>query len=230
MSDTTVLLPNHLGLILDGNRRWAKRQGLPTLQGHRQGMDNFKDVSLAAFERGIKYVSAYIFSTENWQRTQEEVSYLMSLVVKGVEKHLDTFNAAGIKLVMLGSRHGIDRKILKTIDGAVEKTKHNLKGTLALCFNYGGHDEIVAAAQQLVDRGETTITTQKIADCLYEPAVPPVDFIIRTSGEQRLSGFMLWRAAYSELYFTETLWPDFMPADLDEALADYAGRQRRFGS
>lgn len=230
MSNTTVTaLPQHLGIILDGNRRWAKEQGLPTLQGHREGLENFKDVSLAAFDRGIRYVSAYIFSTENWQRTQEEVSYLMGLVNKGIEKHLDTFHQAGIKLVMLGSRNNIDTKILKTIDQAVSKTKDNLKGTLALCFNYGGYDEIAQAAQAVAASGQT-ITADTLANHLYEPAVPPIDLIIRTSGEQRLSGFMLWRAAYSELYFTDTLWPDFTPAELDKALSEYAQRQRRFGS
>ncbi len=230
MSNTAEILPNHLGIIMDGNRRWAKQQGLPTLKGHRQGLEVFKDISLAAFERGIKYVSAYVFSSENWQRTEDEVSYLMSLVNKGIAKHLDSFHQAGIKLVMLGARSGIDDKILETIDAAIVKTKNNLKGTLALCFNYGGHDEIAQAAQTLLDNGETTITAAKLETALYAPDVPPVDLIIRTSGEQRLSGFMLWRAAYSELYFTETFWPAFTIADLDLALNEYACRQRRFGS
>lgn len=230
MADTTATLPTHLGIIMDGNRRWAKQQGLPTLKGHRQGLDTFKDISLAAFDRGIKYVSAYVFSTENWQRAEEEVSYLMGLVNKGIEKQLDSFHSAGIKLVMLGARTGIDDAILETIDNAVATTKNNIKGTLALCFNYGGQDEIVEAAQALIDRGETKVTPQNLSQAMYEPEVPPIDFIIRTSGEQRLSGFMLWRAAYSELYFTDTLWPAFTTEDLDIALEEYARRQRRFGS
>jgi undecaprenyl diphosphate synthase len=230
MSDNTVTLPTHLGIIMDGNRRWAKQQGLPTLKGHRQGLDTFKEISLAAFDRGIKYVSAYVFSTENWQRTEEEVSYLMGLVNKGIAKQLDSFHNAGIKLVMLGARTGVDDKILETIDDATAKTKDNIKGTLALCFNYGGQDEIADAAQSLMDQGETTITPQKLSQAMYEPDVPPIDFIIRTSGEQRLSGFMLWRAAYSELYFTDTMWPAFTVGDLDTALQEYARRQRRFGS
>ncbi|MEI7682966.1 MAG: polyprenyl diphosphate synthase, partial [Candidatus Saccharibacteria bacterium] len=149
----TNSIPTHLGIILDGNRRWAKRNGLPTLQGHRQGMDNFKDVSLAAFGRGVKFVSAYIFSVENWQRTQEEVSYLMNLVNKGIQKHLETYHQAGIKLVMLGSRQGIEKKILASIDTAIEKTKANTKGTFVLCFNYGGKQEIAEAAQKLAKQG-----------------------------------------------------------------------------
>lgn len=230
MVDATASLPNHLGIIMDGNRRWAKQQGLPTLKGHRQGLEVFKDISLAAFDRGIKYVSAYVFSTENWQRTEEEVSYLMSLVNRGITKHLDSFHQAGIKLVMLGTRAGVDEKILETIDKAIAKTKDNVRGTLALCFNYGGREEIAQAAQQLVDQGEIAITPAKLEAALYAPEVPAVDLMIRTSGEQRLSDFMLWRAAYSELYFTDVLWPAFTTKDLDAALQEYARRQRRFGS
>lgn len=228
MSETTVV-PTHIGLILDGNRRWAKANGKPVLEGHQHGLESFKEVSLAAFEKGVEYVSAYVFSTENWQRTQEEVSYLMGLVVKGVTKQLNTFHDAGVRVVMLGARNGLDKKVLKAIDDAVEITKNNTKGTLALCFNYGGHQEIADAVQALVDQNEQTITPEKIAQNLYESDVPPIDLIIRTSGEQRLSGFMLWRAAYAELYFTDTLWPDFTVADLDQAIAEYTARQRRFG-
>ncbi len=221
-------VPNHIGYILDGNRRWAKQHAKPALEGHRQGLEAFKNVALASFDRGIKVVSAYIFSTENWQRTQEEVSYLMRLVVKGVEKHLTTFHEAGIRLVMLGSRDGLDAKILQTIDRAVQATKDNTKGTLAICFNYGGQQEIVDAANRAV-AARQPVTIQSLQANLYEPDLPAVDLIIRTSGEQRLSNFMLWRAAYSELYFTSTLWPDFSEADLDQALTEYQQRQRRYG-
>jgi undecaprenyl diphosphate synthase len=227
MSETTVV-PTHIGLILDGNRRWAKANGKPVLEGHKQGLEAFKDVSLAAFDTGVKYVSAYVFSAENWQRTQEEVSYLMALVVKGVTKHLDTFHNAGIRVVMLGSRAGLDKKVLKAIDDSIETTKNNARGTLALCFNYGGHQEIADAVQQLVDKNEQ-ITPENITQNLYAPEVPPLDLIIRTSGEKRLSGFMLWRSEYAELYFTDILWPDFSIADLDKAIAEYAARKRRFG-
>lgn len=218
-----------MGIILDGNRRWAKAQNLPIRDGHRRGLDVFKEVSLAAFDRGVNYVSAYIFSTENWKRTQDEVSFLMGLVVKGVEKTLDEFHQANIKLLMLGSREGLDTKVLQTIDAATAKTKDNTGGTLALCFNYGGHQEIVTAAQSLAEKGEA-ITVESLSGAVYEPSVPPADLIIRTSGEQRLSGFMLWRSDYAELYFTETLWPDFTVGELDQAIADYAERQRRFGN
>lgn len=228
MSETAVV-PRHLGIILDGNRRWAKAQGLPVKDGHRRGLDVFKEVSLGAFDRGVEYVSAYVFSTENWKRTQDEVSFLMGLVTKGVEKTLQEFHDANIKLVMLGAREGLDKKVLETIDKAVEQTKDNTRGTLALCFNYGGQQEIAEAAQKLADAG-STITIESLRQNIYEPSVPDVDFIIRTSGEHRLSGFMLWRANYAEMYFTDVLWPDFTLDDLDKALADYADRQRRFGS
>lgn len=229
MSEPTAL-PKHLGLILDGNRRWAKLNNLPTLEGHRKGLDTFKTVSLAAFDRGIEYVSAYIFSTENWQRTQEEVNYLMGLVVRAVSKELKTFHEAGIRLVMVGSRERLDKKVLKAIDEAVETTKSNTRGTLALCFNYGGQQEIADACTQLIAAGETEITPEKITKALYEPELPAIDLVIRTSGEERLSGFMLWRAAYAELLFEEKLWPDYTPHDLDNALTNYASRQRRFGN
>lgn len=230
MSETTEILPTHIGFILDGNRRWAKANGKPTFEGHRQGLETLKEVSLAAFDKGIDYVSAYAFSEENWQRTQEEVSYLMGLTVKAMTKHLNTFHDAGIRLVMLGSRNRLDKKVLKAIDEAIETTKNNTRGTLALCFNYGGHQEIAAAAQALVDQNEQTITPEKLAQHLYAPEIPPVDLIIRTSGERRISGFMLWRASYSELYFTDVMWPDFSVKDLNAACSDYAHRQRRFGA
>lgn len=229
MSDTTATLPNHLGIILDGNRRWAKQQGKPVHDGHRQGLETFKDISLAAFDRGIKYVSAYVFSTENWQRTQEEVSFLMSLVNKGIEKHFETFHKAGIRLLMVGSREGVDQKILKTIDEAEAKSQNNQRGTLAICFNYGGQQEIAEAAQDLADQGQP-ITIESLGEALYHPELPPIDLVIRTSGEKRLSGFMLWRTSYSELYFTDTMWPDFSEQGLDLALEDYKNRQRRFGN
>lgn len=225
----TVVVPKHLGIILDGNRRWAKAQGLPVTDGHRRGLDVFKEISLAAFDKGIEYVSAYVFSTENWKRTQDEVSFLMGLVTKGVEKTLNEFHEANIKLVMLGSREGLDKKVLQTIDNAVETTKDNTRGTLALCFNYGGQQEIAEAAQKLAEQS-AAITIDSLSQNIYVPAVPDVDFIIRTSGERRLSGFMLWRSTYAEMYFTDVLWPDFTVNDLDIALADYADRQRRFGS
>jgi undecaprenyl diphosphate synthase len=219
----------HLGIILDGNRRWARAQGLPVVEGHRKGLEVFKDVSLAAFDRGVEVVSAYIFSTENHNRPQDEVSYLMKLVVKAVEKHLDTFHDAGIKLVHLGSRERLSSTVLDAIDRSVEKTKKNTKGTLALCFNYGGQQEIIDAVNAAVQGGQKKLDAKTIEQHLYANKVPPVDLILRTSGEQRTSGFMLWRAAYAEMLFVQKMWPDFTVEDLDVAIECYENRERRYG-
>jgi undecaprenyl diphosphate synthase len=224
-------VPVHLGLILDGNRRWARAQGMPQLEGHRQGYQNLHDVALAAFDRGVKYVSAYVFSTENWNRTKEEVDYLMNLFVWVATKEIDKYVHEGLKVVFMGSRERLSKRVLKGIESAESKTAHNTRGVVVLCLNYGGHTELAEGVARLVRDGVPAeeVTVHKLAEYLYQPEVPPVDLIIRTSGEQRLSNFMLWRSAYSELYFVEKPWPAFTVADLDEALEDYASRNRRFG-
>lgn len=229
MADSTI--PRHLGLILDGNRRWAKAKGLPTLEGHRQGSETFKNTALAAFDRGVKFVSAFAFSTENWQRTEEEVGYLMKLLLKAVEKHLSTFDKADIRVVVLGRREGLSKDVLKAIEKTESKTANNTRGTLALCFNYGGQEELVDAVKHLVRQGlqPEDISRDVIAGALYHPEVPPIDLLIRTSGENRTSGFMLYRSEYAELYFTDLMWPDFNETELDKALDEYALRTRRFG-
>ncbi len=230
-ADTTAI-PAHIGLILDGNRRWAKAQGLPAVQGHREGMETLKSISHRAFDKGVKYLSAFVFSSENWQRAEEEVNYLMSLLIKAVEKYLDEYHERGIKIVIVGRREGLRKSVLDAITRAEVKTAGNSNGTLALCFNYGGIDEITDAVKQIVSRGvpEDEITNDVIAKSMYTPELPSIDFLIRTSGEQRLSGFMLYRAAYAELYFTDTYWPAFKTVDFDNALDTYSARERRFGT
>jgi undecaprenyl diphosphate synthase len=229
-NNSNDIVPRHLGLILDGNRRWAKAQGLSTLDGHRQGAQTLITIGKEAVRRGVKYVTAYVFSTENWQRTPVEVKYLMELAYHTIKHDLDEIHREGIRVKWLGTTDGLRDKLLKAIREAEELTKDNVKGTLCLCFNYGGHQEIADAAQALVDEGVTVITPEKLAAKLYGGTdIPPLDFIIRTSGEQRLSNFMTWRAAYAELYFTDTHWPAFTPDDLDIALTEYANRKRRFG-
>lgn len=225
------ILPTHVGIILDGNRRWAKGHGLPVVQGHRQGLDVLKDISFHAFERGVRYLSAFVFSTENWQRAEDEVNYLMDLTVKAVEKYLDEFHERGIKVVILGRRTGVRQKVLDAIARTEEKTKDNTNGTLALCFNYGGKEELVDAVRHLIAEGvaPSDVSEEVIAGSLYNPEIPDADLLIRTSGEQRTSGFMLYRAAYAELRFVDKYWPDFTTADFDNALDDYAQRDRRFG-
>lgn len=231
MSETAVI-PKHLGFILDGNRRWATAQGLPTLEGHRQGSEAFKTIALQSFERGIQYVSAYVFSAENWQRTEEEVGYLMQLVVKATESYLKDFNEAGIKIVILGRRDKLPQHVINSLEKTESKTAHNTRGTLALCLNYGGQEEIVDAVKAIVQSGTPAddVSTEKIMKNLYHPEIPELDLIIRTSGEHRLSNFMLYRSAYAELLFVDKYWPDFAAEDLDAAIMEFSQRQRRFGS
>ncbi len=224
-------VPNHLGLILDGNRRWARTRGLPTLEGHKEGYDNLKSIAEHAFNSGVKYVSAYVFSTENWNRSEDEVTYLMSLLLKFFKKDCKQLNKKGVKIMWLGSRLKLSEKILKAVDEATEMTKNNTKGVLALCFNYGGYDEISEAVKKIIKLGAKPedVNPELIRGNLFCPDLPDLDLVIRTSGEQRISNFMLWRIAYSELYFTDKFWPEFHPAYLQIALDDYANRSRRFG-
>lgn len=220
--------PEHVGIILDGNRRWAKKSGTDSLRGHQQGSEVFKKVSLHLFERGIKYVSAYIFSVENWRRKSEEIDYLMFLLIKAVEMHLDEYHRRGIRIKILGSRETIKPAVLKAIERTEGKTANNSFGTLALCFNYGGKQELVDAAKSVIAAGED-ISEESIGRHLYAPEVPEIDLLVRTSGEQRLSGFMMWRAQYAELLFEQKLWPDVKVADVDSWIDEYNKRSRRFG-
>ncbi len=230
-SSSLVQTPQHIGFILDGNRRWAQAQGLPKLEGHRRGYEHLKAIVRHAHSRGVKFVSAYIFSSENWNRSKSEVSYLMGLALKVATQDIEELHKDNVRVRFLGRRDGLSDKLVKAIANAEEKTKHNTKGTLALCFNYGGQQEIVDALKSLVDKGVKSedVTEALIEQELYASDIPALDLIIRTSGEKRLSNFMLWRAAYAELYFAQMHWPSFTINDLDDALADYASRERRFG-
>jgi undecaprenyl diphosphate synthase len=228
----TVTVPTHVGLILDGNRRWARAQGLPTFEGHRKGYENLKTIAKAAFDRGVQYVSAFVFSTENWDRSQEEVDYLMKLLLWVAKSEVSALDKENVRVRFLGSRKRLSKNILDAMSAAETKTEANTGGTLALCLDYGGQQELADAFQTLM-RHKTPadeINPDKIAQYLYEPSIPDVDLIIRTSGEQRLSNFMLWRSAYAELYFAEPAWPAFTVDNLDAAIEEYTRRQRRFGS
>ena len=224
-------VPMHLGLILDGNRRWAKDQGKPTYDGHRAGYENLKVIGKAAIKRGVKYVSAYVFSTENWKRSAEEVDYLMKLLLWVAKNEVKELHEENIRIRFLGEKTRLSKDIIKAITNAEEKTKDNTAGTLALCLNYGGQQEIAHAMNEiLAENGQIgSITVDDIEQHLYAPDIPPVDLLVRTSGEQRISNFMLWRIAYSELLFVDKHWPAFNVDDLDMALGEYARRQRRFG-
>lgn len=228
MSDT---LPVHLGLILDGNRRWATDRGLPAFEGHRKGYENLKTITRAAFDAGIQYVSAFVFSTENWSRSKEEIDYLMKLLLWVAKNEVKIFDKENIRLLFLGNKDRLDADVIAAIETAEEKTKDNTRATLALCLNYGGQQEVADAVKRIIDDKlpAADITPAVIGSYIYSPQIPPVDFAIRTSGEQRISNFMLWRMAYAELYFAKPAWPSFTVDDLKMALQDFAKRRRRFG-
>ncbi|OYX44196.1 di-trans,poly-cis-decaprenylcistransferase [Candidatus Saccharibacteria bacterium 32-49-12] len=223
--------PRHIGYIIDGNRRWAKSHGLPTYEGHLAGYNAIKDVALATLEAGVKYMSAYVFSTENWKRSEDEVNRLMSLIMKLFSSDIHFFTDNDVKLVVLGTREGLDDKIVAAIEEAEALTADGSSGTFALCFNYGGHLEIAEACKKIVQSGirPEDITPDVVAENLYSPELPPCDLIVRTSGEQRLSNFMLWRAAYSELIFLKKNWPEMTKEDVSDIIKEYQQRHRRFG-
>ena len=231
MTNESPTVPAHVGFILDGHRRWAKEHGMPLLEGHRQGYKNFKKVGLAALDRGVEYVTGYVWSKENWQRSAEEVSYIMKLLLWVADHELEDIHQRGVRIRFLGNSERLDAKVLEAIQHAEQTTAKNTAGTLALCLNYGGREEIVDAAKALFIEGKSAddLTVEQFRQHLYAPDIPDVDLLIRSSGEQRISGFMLWRMAYAELYFSPKNWPDFSIDDLDTALADYAARCRRFG-
>lgn len=219
------VLPKHLGFIVDGNRRWARERGLPTLEGHRRGIDLVADIAEECHKQGVKIVSFYIFSTENWNRSKEEVDYLMDLVEKCLKKFIKKCLKNDTKIAILGTKERLSDRLIKAVEEAEEKTKDCKENILGLCFNYGGKQEIVDAANKI--NGEVTI--EKLEANLYHPEVPALDMVIRTSGEERISGFMLWRMAYAEMLFLDKKWPDMTKEDVSKILTEFAGRQRRFG-
>jgi undecaprenyl diphosphate synthase len=226
-------IPAHIGFILDGNRRWARDRNLPSMSGHLAGYNNLRDLAIYLLkEKKVKYLSAFVFSTENWKRSREEVSYLMQLVHRALTEYLDDFHRNNIKVMVLGSRENLSKRLLKAINEAEAKTLNNSGGNLALCFNYGGQQEIVDAFNKILSTGpsQKSISIKDIYDAAYYPEVPDIDLIVRTSGEQRLSGFMLWRAAYAELLFVDKHWPDFGKEDLNAAIEEYGLRHRRYGA
>jgi undecaprenyl diphosphate synthase len=231
MGESKASVPQHIGYIVDGNRRWAKTHGIPAYEGHLAGYNALQEVAIATFDAGIKYMSAYTFSTENWKRSEDEVSRLIGLTLRLLTADLHLFEERNVRLRVLGSREGLSDKVIKAINDAEQRTASNTSGTLAVCFNYGGQLEIAEACKKIVQSGVEAddITPDLIAQYLYAPEVPPIDIVVRTSGEQRLSNFMLWRAAYSELMFLDKSWPDMTKDDVTAILEEYSRRSRRFG-
>lgn len=222
------VLPKHIGIIMDGNGRWAKKRALPRSAGHKAGANVFRTISKECEKLGIEYVTFYAFSTENWKRPKEEVDALMSLFMDYLlEAKSDMTQAGNSKIKFIGEREGISPELLKLMDEAEEETSSHTGTTVYLAINYGGRQEIVSAVNKLISEGKTEISEEDISNEIY--TVPECDLIIRPSGEQRLSNFLLWQAAYSEFWYSDVLWPDFKPSDLHDALREFEKRNRRFG-
>lgn len=228
-NDSFAVLPNHLGIIMDGNGRWAKKRGLPRTAGHKEGAEVFRRISKECSRLGIRYVTFYAFSTENWKRPKEEVDALMMLFKNYLLEAKADFEQAGdIRLKFIGEREGISDDLQTLMDEAEENTKDHTGTTVYLALNYGGRLEIVDAVNKLIKEGKTEITEDDISNNIF--TVPDCDLIIRPSGEQRLSNFLLWQAAYSEFWYSDVLWPDFKNEDLYSALREFEKRNRRFGA
>ena len=229
MKKPQATLPNHVAIILDGNRRWAKLRGLPAAKGHYHGAYKaLWPTVLAAPDQGIKYLTVWAFSTENWSRKQAELDYLFKLFERGIRNRVNQLNHAGVRVKTIGQIDRFPKSVRETIAEAAERTAGNRKMTFTLALSYGGRAELIDAARKLA-ASKAEITEEAFAQALYDPDLPDVDLLIRTSGEQRLSGFMPWQLNYAELYFSQKMWPDFRPEDLAAAVKEFAGRQRRFG-
>lgn len=219
----------HIGFIADGNRRWAKEHGLPTLEGHRKGSKVAEMIIEELANTDIKYVSFFIFSTENWSRSKEEVDYLMSMVASEIGRLTKKAQKYNMRIAILGRPEHVDPKIWQSLMESESSTKDNTGLTVCFCFNYGGQWEIVDAAKKMIESGDQNYTPENFQKYLYHPEIPDCDFVVRTSGEERTSGFMLWRAAYAELLFIDKFFPAFAKEDLKLVIDNYNDRQRRFG-
>ena len=216
----------HVAIIMDGNGRWAKRRHLPRAMGHRKGVEAVRELVRSLKDTSVECLTLYAFSSENWKRPDEEIDDLMNLMRKFIKSDLPEFIANDVKLHILGDWRGLAPDIVEMLEDALAQTAKGSR-TLAVALNYGAQAEIVAAARKAAEEGE--VTEESLAANLYTADLPPLDLLIRTSGEVRLSNFLLWQAAYAEMIFTEVLWPDFTPAHLQDALDQFAGRERRFG-
>ncbi len=225
---TKPAIPSHVAIIMDGNGRWAERLGKPRSYGHKFGAENVDGVVSHAFKRGVKVVSLYAFSSENWARPKDEVQKIFSLIVSFFKKYVDKANEYGIKIVFSGDLDGLPKDLKKQADSVLQSTCENKNGVLNIALNYGARAEIARAATLAVQNGEP-VTPETLPKYLYTAELGDPELIIRTSGEYRLSNFMLFQSAYAELYFTDVLWPDFDEAEFDKAIEDFSKRKRRYG-
>lgn len=227
-------IPHHVAIIMDGNGRWAEKRGLKRTKGHQKGAETLKKISEYIFDKKVKILSVFAFSTENWKRDKEEVDYLMDLFLKSFKDNFDSLKKKGVKIIFSGVKYKLSDKVISAMDKMMKETEDNTNGIFNICLNYGGRIEIVEATKKIcTDVLNNKISIDDITEECYNKYLfndlEPIDLMIRTSGEYRLSNFMLWQMAYSELYFTNTLWPDFDEKEFDNALDVYNNRERRFG-
>lgn len=220
--------PRHIAIVMDGNGRWAQKRWLPRVAGHKQGVDALRRIVEACIKRQVAVLTVFAFSSENWSRPPEEVSGLMELLAMALTREVPKLQANGVRLYFPGGREGLSDKVVQALDAAERSTRENDRLILNVCFNYGGRWDMVQAARKVVAQG-LEINEANLSAALSLAHVPDPDLMIRTGGEQRISNFLLWQSAYTELYFSDRLWPDFDLEDIDRAIADFAGRQRRFG-
>ena len=224
-------MPRHVAIIMDGNGRWAAQRGLPRLAGHEHGTDNIRRITTAAAEIGIRYLTLWAFSTDNWRRPRDEIEGILRILVEVIERETDELHRQGAQLRHIGSLEGLDPALQAAVHAAIERTRDNDRLVLTLAFNYSGRQELLAAVKSLVASGVRAedVDEPLLQSHLFTHAMPDPDLIVRTSGEHRISNFLLWQSAYSEFFFTPTLWPDFGPEDLVEAVQEFGRRERRFG-
>lgn len=224
-------VPQHIAVIMDGNGRWAKKRGLPRLAGHQAGTENLRRIIRACVELGVRYLTIYAFSTENWGRPREEVDGLLKILESVIERELNELHKEGVQLRHIGRLERLPENLRRKVTDAIELTRNNDRLTVIVAFNYGGKDEIVHAVEQIIRVGTKPedITEDLISQHLFTVGIPDPELVIRTSGEMRLSNFLVWQAAYSELYITPVLWPDFGQEELIKAVNAYQQRNRRFG-
>ncbi len=229
MNMENSIIPRHVAVIMDGNGRWAKKRGLPRTFGHKAGTENVRKAVKYCVRNGIEYLTIYAFSTENFKRPQDEVGALMKLLIDCFYNEVDELKANGVRINVIGDISSFAPEVQKAINYGMEQTKDCGKLVLSIALAYGARDEIVRAVKKIVESGETEITEETVSKNLYTFDMPDPDLIIRTSGEERLSNFLLYQAAYSEFYFTDTLWPDFDDKEFDKALEEFSKRNRRYG-
>ncbi len=231
MSSTQDKIPAHVAIIMDGNGRWAESRGLPRFEGHKAGTDNLRDIIRASVEFGVKILTIYAFSTENWGRPKDEVNGLLTILDSVIDRELDELNAEGVRIIHLGRLEAMPKNTRNKVEHAVALTQNNDRLILNVAWNYGGRDEILHAVQQIMQSGVSAdqVTEEMISQNLFTKGCPDPDLVIRTSGEMRLSNFLIWQSAYSEWYATPTYWPDFNKEEYKKAIEVYGQRKRRFG-